>query len=286
MVRFMVCAWAFSTLLSSCQFPSAEPAQDSTSEQASSQTSSPATIVLSKLYTNHSYRNWLGRITSDSLVFVEAYGLDSAALASVLDEADGIVLTGGGDIHPGRYEQPDDTLACGTIDSRRDAVEAQLTDFVWTSATPCLGVCRGFQYLNVHTGGSLHPHLPDAGIFGHRGGSPAAHPSSTSDTTHDVLVTHSIAPAGISFSVGTSAAVISHHHQGINRLAEGWDAWAVAPDGLVEGIRWADTTALPFVVGVQWHPERSTPGPLSDPLGKAFLMAVKTAMKNGPALVD
>jgi putative glutamine amidotransferase len=258
---------------SSCQSKQA-PASDSATALTSGK---PTTVVLSKLYSSHSYRNWLSNVAAqpgsgvDSLVFVEAYGLDSLALEAVLLSADGIVLTGGVDVHPGRYNQAADTLRCGRIDPWRDAVEAQLIDHVWANATPCLGVCRGLQILNVHTGGSLHPHLPDAGFFGHRGGTTAYVPSETRDTTHTVLVTHTIAPAGVPFTAGVTASIISHHHQGIDRLATGWAAWAEAPGGLIEGIRWADTTALPFVVGVQWHPERSAPGPLSDPLGRAFL---------------
>jgi putative glutamine amidotransferase len=258
---------------SSCQSKQA-PASDSATALTSGK---PTTVVLSKFYSSLSYRNWLSNVAAqpgsgvDSLVFVEAYGLDSLALEAALLSADGILLTGGVDVHPGRYNQAADTLRCGRIDPWRDAVEAQLIDHVWANATPCLGVCRGLQILNVHTGGSLHPHLPDAGFFGHRGGTTAYVPSETRDTTHTVLVTHTIAPAGVPFTAGVTASVISHHHQGIDRLAKGWMAWAEAPGGLIEGIRWADTTALPFVVGVQWHPERSAPGPLSDPLGRAFL---------------
>jgi putative glutamine amidotransferase len=230
----------------------------------------PSTLVLSKFYTSRSYRDWLTRLADAPLIFVEALGLDSAALEQVLLRADGVVLTGGEDIHPGRYNQAADTVRCGRIDVERDHVESQLTNFVWAHATPCLGVCRGLQYLNVHTGGSLHPHLPDAGFTSHRGGQPGR----TRDTLHVVEITRNIFPGGVPFKVGDSSPVISHHHQGIDRLAQGWDAWALSQDGLIEGIRWADTVALPFVVGVQWHPERTGTGPLADPLGVAFLAEI------------
>jgi putative glutamine amidotransferase len=230
----------------------------------------PSTLVLSKFYTNRSYRDWLTRLADAPLIFVEALGLDSAALEQVLLRADGVVLTGGEDIHPGRYDQAADTVRCGRIDVERDHVESQLTNFVWAHATPCLGVCRGLQYLNVHTGGSLHPHLPDAGFMSHRGGQPGR----TRDTLHVVEITRNIFPGGVPFKAGDSSSVISHHHQGIDRLAQGWDAWALSQDGLIEGIRWADTVALPFVVGVQWHPERTGTGPLADPLAVAFLAEI------------
>lgn len=74
------------------------------------------------------------------------------------------------------------------------------------------------------------------------------------------------------------ATVVSHHHQGIDRLATGFEVWAVSPDGLAEGIRWADTTVLPFMVGVQYHPERSAGGGvLTDGLGVALLEAARAA---------
>jgi gamma-glutamyl-gamma-aminobutyrate hydrolase PuuD len=68
--------------------------------------------------------------------------------------------------------------------------------------------------------------------------------------------------------------VVSHHHQGIAELARGFEPWATAPDGLVEGIRWADTASVSYLVGVQYHPERSRKGHLlTDGLGAGLLQA-------------
>lgn len=242
--------------------PASYPGQDS------------LTVVLSKYYSSQNYRKWLGRIAEDEglppLRFFQAYGADSTALAEALDASVAVVLTGGEDIHPGRYGQAADTVRCGRIDEGRDRVEHLLLDRVMQGGLPCLGVCRGLQFMNVHGGGSLHPHLPDAGYQGHRGG----HDGHTTDTLHLVEVTSSWSSGDVAFTTDLSGTYVSHHHQGIDRLAPGYRAWAQAPGGLIEGIRYRDTLAVPFLVGVQWHPERSRSGEvLTDGLGLALLRA-------------
>lgn len=233
-----------------------------------------ATVILSKYYASRNYRNWLGRL-NDSLGgppirFVQAYGMDSLALGSEIARAEAVVLTGGEDIHPGRYGQPDDTVRCGRIDVERDRVEHLLLDMVKAMGTPCLGVCRGLQVMNVHGGGTLRPHLPDDGFEGHRGGAPG----DTRDTLHAVVVTAPWSYGLGHWLAGETASVVSHHHQGIGMLAPGFIAWAEAPDGLIEGIRWADTAAVSYLVGVQYHPERSLGGSsLTDGLGVGLLEA-------------
>ena len=234
-----------------------------------------ATVILSKYYASRNYRNWLGRL-NDSLGgppirFVQAYGMDSLALESEIADAAAIVLTGGEDIHPGRYDQPDDTVRCGRIDVERDRVEHLLLDVVKATGTPCLGVCRGLQVMNVHGGGTLRPHLPDDGFEGHRGGAPG----DTRDTLHAVVVTAPWSHGSGHWHAGETASVVSHHHQGIGMLAPGFIAWAEAPDGLIEGVRWADTASVSYLVGVQYHPERSLGGSsLTDGLGVGLLEAV------------
>ena len=239
------------------------------------------TIVLSKYYSSRNYRNWLGRLSEDKdmapLRFVQAYGADSTRLHAELMRASAVVLTGGEDIHPARYGQAADTVRCGRIDPERDRVEHLLLDHVMEQGLPCLGVCRGLQVMNVHGDGSLHPHLPDAGFRGHRGGVPG----NTRDTVHTVSIISEWAQGEVRFPEGVAGNMISHHHQGIDRLAPGYMAWAMDPGGLIEGIRYRDTVSAPFVVGVQWHPERSEPGQvLSDGLGFALLDAVQSTSRN------
>ena len=233
------------------------------------------TLILSKFYSSQNYRKWLGRLAADEgigpLRFVQAYGADSVALELEMLKAGAVVLTGGEDIHPGRYGQAEDTLKCGSIDPEHDRVEHLLLDRVLDQGLPCLGVCRGLQVMNVHGGGSLHPHLPDAGFDGHRGG----YPGHTADTLHEVRVTKVWSAGPVEFMQDDSGRYVSHHHQGIDRLSKHYIAWAEGPAGLTEGIRHRDTLNLPFLVGVQWHPERSQSGrSLSDGLGVSLLKAI------------
>lgn len=250
------------------------------SDQKGAARADSVTLVLSKFYSSQNYRHWLNRLADADphlqrpLRFVQAYGMEETALMTELGRAQAVVLTGGEDIHPGRYGQAADTVRCGRIDEERDRVEHRLLDHVIATGTPCLGVCRGLQVMNVHGGGTLRPHLPDDGFTGHRGGRPGA----TSDTLHPVSVSLDWHMGDVHFDRGVSAQVVSHHHQGIGRLASRFEAWAHAEDSLIEGIRCTDTTAVPFLVGVQWHPERSDTGQvLTDGLGRALLGAMKDA---------
>lgn len=232
------------------------------------------TIILSKYYQSRNYRNWLGRLAEDQgmppLRFVQAYGMDEEDLQREIDQSAAIVLTGGEDVHPGRYGASADTIHCGTIDEERDRVELILLDRILSDTVPCLGVCRGLQIMNVHGGGSLYSHLPDAGFTGHWGGTAG----NTKDTLHPVLVTSPWDFEDQSFGPDGSLLLVSHHHQGIDRLAATYASWAVSPGGLIEAIRYRDTVAAPFVVGVQWHPERSSSHhALTDGLGLALLKA-------------
>jgi putative glutamine amidotransferase len=228
------------------------------------------TIVLSKQNSSSSYRNFIEKLdTTIEINWVNAYTTPLSQLTLELENADGIIMTGGVDIHPGLYGNSFDTIRCGTIDILRDELEGALLDYALENGTPCLGVCRGLQFMNVHLGGSLHPNLPDTLSNIHRG-------KDGQSTEHEIYITKAL--GAIDINLGNKSATVSHHHQGISRLADNLEAWAIAPDGLIEGIRHADTTHYPFFIGVQWHPERSDPsGSLSTPIAAGFLKAVLNA---------
>jgi len=225
------------------------------------------TIVLSKQNSSFSYRNFIENIdTTITINWINAYTTPLSQLTVDLENADGIILTGGVDIHPGLYGNAFDTIRCGTIDLKRDELETTLLDYALESGIPCLGVCRGLQFMNVYMGGSLHPHLPDTLSDIHRG-------KDGNSTEHEIYVTQKL--GALDIKPGNKSATVSHHHQGISRLADNLEAWAIAPDGLIEAIRHSDTTSHPFFIGVQWHPERSNPsGSLATPIGVGFLKAV------------
>ena len=228
-------------------------------------------VVASRLFKSRTYEDFLEPLARPSVIqWHNASELSDSALRVALGIADGVLMTGGADIHPGQYGQAADTARCGAIDVERDRIESALLAAVDSLHVPCLGICRGLQFMNIHSGGTLHAHLPDVlGTDAHRGGIEG----DSRDTLHAIQ-------ARAEF-LGTPApavsAVVSHHHQGIDRLGEGLEAWAHAPDGLVEGIRRSDTVAYPCYVGVQWHPERSPAGQaLVEPVGRYFIGAMRS----------
>lgn len=224
------------------------------------------TIILSKQNSSSSYMKFIEKLDSTiEINWINAYTTPLSEIDNILERADGIIMTGGVDINPGLYGQAFDTIKCGAIDLKRDEIEMALLDFALEKGTPCLGICRGLQFMNVHLGGSLHPNLPDTLSNIHRGES--------GSTTHPIQIVKKISALDIDLSKILDP--VSNHHQGISRLAEDLEVWAIAPDGLAEGVRHRDTIAHPFFVGVQWHPERSGDfNSLAIPIGEGFLNAI------------
>ena len=185
---------------------------------------------------------------------------------AILDVIDALVLSGGGDIDPSRYDgKRHDTNY--SIDQERDTLELELARRVIDSSIPTLGICRGAQILNVVQGGKLIEHIPDeVGVkVLHR--APPREP-----------VTH-----GVKLKAGSRLAQIlgcdqfdatSWHHQALRGAAAGFDAVAHAPDGTIEAI---EMPSHPWMIAVQWHPELSA---ASDPLQqKLFDALVEAARK-------
>jgi putative glutamine amidotransferase len=172
--------------------------------------------------------------------------LSDGEAASVLDRFDGLLLVGGGDIDPSHYgENP--VPECYGIDSEADVFEMHLARTAIDRGMPMLAICRGFQILNVATGGSLDQHITGReGLVGH------GVPGERSET-HDVRVEPGTWTAK---AMGTeSASVSSSHHQAVARLGDGLAVSGRAPDGIVEAVEHPEGS---WVVAVQWHPERTS----------------------------
>jgi putative glutamine amidotransferase len=134
---------------------------------------------------------------------------------------------------------------------------------------PVLGICRGVQLLNVAFGGSLVQHLPD-------GDGQLVHRDEAKQAMHDVEVEPG---SRLAEAHGpTRAACRSHHHQGLDRIGDGFRPVAWAPDGLVEGIE----RDHGWTVGVLWHPESTAAG---DPVQHRLLRSfVDVASRRGQAV--
>jgi putative glutamine amidotransferase len=154
------------------------------------------------------------------------------------DDHDALLLSGGGDIHPRRYGE--DLDGSNEIDEERDELELSLVRRAIDARRPVLGICRGFQVLNVALGGSLVQHRE-----GHRA------------TAGEGLVRHDVtvaSPSLLASAIGRGPlGVNSWHHQGITRerLAPGLVPTVVVDD-LIEAFEAKDG----WLVAVQWHPER------------------------------
>jgi putative glutamine amidotransferase len=170
-----------------------------------------------------------------------------ALLLDLLDRLDGVIFTGGGDIQTERFNgRPHDKVY--GVDLERDAIELALVDLVIERGMPFLGICRGFQMVNVALGGTLYTHILDQfeGALDH---------SHNPDLPTDHL-THSVelkAGSRLAEIYKTeSVQVNSLHHQGVEQIAPRLETVGTAPDGLAEAVVLPDH---PFGLAVQWHPE-------------------------------
>lgn len=169
---------------------------------------------------------------------------------SVLAEIDALLLSGGEDIDPQHYGEAPWPDAGITIEPDRDAAELLVTRAALTTELPILGICRGIQTLNVAAGGSLHQDLAllglDAKVHQQKGVARADW-----EPAHPVAVEEESRLAAL--LAVTRAEVNSFHHQGVKAVAPGLVVTATAPDGVIEAL---EDPARPFVLAVQWHPER------------------------------
>jgi putative glutamine amidotransferase len=162
--------------------------------------------------------------------------------ADQLERLDGVLFSGGVDVDP-EFWGADHERGMGEVDPERDAFEMTLYRLARDAAKPVLGICRGFQLVNIAEGGTMHQHLPNVSsswvdhaqtarppVYGHRAR----------------LLSGSSLARGYG---ADSVRVNSYHHQGVKDVAPGLQATAYAPDGLVEGL---ETRG---VIAVQWHPE-------------------------------
>jgi putative glutamine amidotransferase len=190
---------------------------------------------------------------------------------------DGVMLTGSpANVHPSHYNEDvaDPNLP---LDPARDTLTLALVKACVAQGVPLLGVCRGYQEINVAMGGSLHQQVQNVpGLMDHR--EPKGAPYE-----EQYAPSHSIRlEAGSEFETwagGLEVRVNSLHGQGINRLATGLKPLAWAPDGLVEAF--AVEGAHSFAYAVQWHPEWRT---LDNPFYTAIFAAFGHACRSRESL--
>jgi len=169
-------------------------------------------------------------------------------IGRLLREVDGVLLPGSRfDIDPQRYGE-NRIPECGEADPARTAVDELLLQDAFNMERPILAICHGAQSLNVWRSGSLIQDLKTE--VNHRPGREVVR-------AHAVRVAADSRLSGLMPEGDTSEPdVNSSHHQAIRRAGDNLVVTAVSPvDGVIEGVELDSPTH--FVVGVQWHPERT-----------------------------
>lgn len=194
---------------------------------------------------HHTPENYVNAVLRAGGLPVLLPHVGSDGVAAWLEKLDGLVLIGGGDIDPARYDGGDhDTIY--SLNPLRDETELALARAALANRLPTLAICRGLQLVNTVLGGTLHLHLPD--VVGeetlHR--APPREP-----INHDITV----APdSDLASLIGELSESSSWHHQAIDKLGDGLRAVAWAPDGVIEAV---ELDGMPQLIAVQWHPEIS-----------------------------
>ncbi|VVP57579.1 Gamma-glutamyl-gamma-aminobutyrate hydrolase PuuD [Pseudomonas fluorescens] len=202
---------------------------------------------------------------------------DLTDIEDLLAQLDGLLLTGSpSNVEPFHYQGPD-SVPGTDHDPARDATTLPLLRAAIAVGVPVLGICRGFQEMNVAFGGSLHQKVHELpGMLDHR-------EADSPELAVQYAPAHGVTvqPGGVfeALDLPQEFQVNSIHSQGIDRLAPGLRSEAVAPDGLIEAISVEHSKA--FAVGVQWHPEWQV---LSNPPYLSIFQAFGEACRRRAAL--
>ncbi|MBN7820131.1 gamma-glutamyl-gamma-aminobutyrate hydrolase family protein [Bowmanella yangjiangensis] len=178
--------------------------------------------------------------------------LSKACQSAFIEKLDGVLLTGSySNLHPSYYEEAEQEGDDAERDPHRDASNWALFDSVLAADLPMLGICRGFQELNVYFGGSLHHRLHEVkGLMDHR-------EDKEQPVEQQYAPAHPVQLSGQGilsewFASQQSIQVNSIHMQGVKELGHGLQVEARAEDGLIEAFSRPHSS---FLLALQWHPE-------------------------------
>ncbi|HUD47306.1 MAG TPA: gamma-glutamyl-gamma-aminobutyrate hydrolase family protein [Candidatus Baltobacteraceae bacterium] len=176
-----------------------------------------------------------------------------AVIAEAVERSDGVLMTGGDDIDPKLYAKDlPEALAktVGPLEPDRDTWEKEMIGEILLRQKPLFGICRGHQMLNVALGGTLLVDIPTQmhKALNHRQMNRKMEP------VHEVTIA---ADSMLRQITGRETlGVNSTHHQAIGRLAQPLRAVATSSDGIIEAVELKETELSPFLLAVQFHPER------------------------------
>lgn len=205
-----------------------------------------------------------------------AISLQQAAsgLAAQLQQLDGFVLPGSpSDVDPSRYAAAKNPLTA-KADANRDNTDAAILTHALENLKPVLAICYGCQALNVFQGGTLVQDIPSEkpGSLTH-GKTDLAAGANAGDLRHPAT----LAPGSrlVRLNGSNTAEINTSHHQSIDRPGRNLRVTAQAPDGIIEAVEY--TGDAPWLVGVQWHPERMANDAFAGRLFADFVAAVRSA---------
>jgi len=193
---------------------------------------------------------------------------DRKSLERILSAVQGLILSGGPDLHPRRFgEEP--LAGLGEVDEVLDQMELMAAGLAVEKNLPVLGICRGIQVLNVALGGTLYQDIP-------------------SQVPESICHTPKMDKAVNTHMVRIEAGCRLHklfgkreiwvngkHHQSVKDVAPGLAVTARAKDGVIEAV---ELPGRRFVTGVQWHPEGTwRDDPYSRKLFQAFVNTARHA---------
>lgn len=192
-------------------------------------------------------------------------------IGDLMESCDGFLFTGGRpNVHPSEYGE-EETPAHGSFDRARDQLTLPLIRALVARGQPFLGICRGFQEVNVAMGGTLYPEIRELpGRMNHR-----MPPDGSLEEKFALRHEVTLSEDGPFAEIFGSTRVMTNtlHGQGIKTPGARVVIDGYAPDATPEAIYIRDAPG--FTLSVQWHPEyRSDEDPVSRRLFEAFGAAV------------
>ncbi len=183
---------------------------------------------------------------------------DDRKMEQYLDTVSGLIFTGGLDLDLETWEVPLHPKAV-LVHRRRQDFELRLLKAALARKMPILGICLGMQLINIALGGEICQHIPElCGVTDHG--------YDGNKTCHTVNI-NSQSKLFQWFNCD-SIEVPSVHHQGITKAGSGLLTSAIAEDGIIEAVEMPE---YPFLMAVQWHPEKESDSELSDKIFSAFI---------------
>lgn len=199
--------------------------------------------IYPKAYVSDGYIASIAR--AKGIPFMMPICIDEEIIEGMVRSVDGVIISGGVDVHPFKYnEEPHPHI--GTISKERDDLDFNVMKYALKMNKPILGICRGIQVINVYFGGTLIQDIPSERNTNikHSQSAPSYVPTHKVNISKDSLIYNIL---------GEKNEVNSFHHQSVGTLAKDFKVSATASDDIIEAMEYKGKEA--FILGIQWHPE-------------------------------